>query len=289
MNETKKECSTTTEVMEVTPALAEEWLKHNIVNRTVRGAELEKLVRDMKNGCFVLTHQGIAFNEDGDLIDGQHRLMACALSGVTIRLMVTRYLPNDAATHIDNGAKRTFADAIKFSGAFAGNSALTDSKSIGAVRSLVRCGYKGTMVLSNDELGVLLSSLEDPIKVAHTAMTERKKNAASAPVYAAAVAAIICGESGEDIKNWLLAYTKDGVPDIEGYNLAAAFQWQRYVFDAKLKHQPLSKEVLYRGTQNSIWQFIHGGDTKYVRVPKKDRYPVAMTIAQILEKKGKTA
>jgi hypothetical protein len=76
--------------IEVTPELAARWLKNNFRNRSVREDVVSAYARDMANGRWVYTHQGIAFNDRDELIDGQHRLHAVILSGLAaVRMMVT--------------------------------------------------------------------------------------------------------------------------------------------------------------------------------------------------------
>jgi hypothetical protein len=101
---------------EITPELATKMLEHNTANRNVRDVRVAALVRDIENGDFQSTHQGVAFNASGELIDGQHRLWAVVRSGKTVTMMVTRGLTEEAKPAIDTGAKRTFGDLLQFSG-----------------------------------------------------------------------------------------------------------------------------------------------------------------------------
>ncbi|MCH8965977.1 MAG: hypothetical protein IIB58_13530, partial [Planctomycetes bacterium] len=106
LNSTKGNDGIYTELVEITPAMAAEWLQ-NVDNRRLRKSRVKRYARDMKAGLWRLHHQGIAFACDGSLIDGQHRLWACVKSGVSIRTIVVRGLPNSVRRTIDSGAKRT--------------------------------------------------------------------------------------------------------------------------------------------------------------------------------------
>lgn len=92
---------------DVTPAMAKAWLKNNFRNRPISEDVVTAYARDMIAGKWVPTHQGIAFNDKDELIDGQHRLQAIELSGCTIRMMVTFGLP----ARID-GQEMTTMDAV---------------------------------------------------------------------------------------------------------------------------------------------------------------------------------
>ena len=61
-------------LMTITPTMALNWLEHaNTNNRKIIEAYVKKLARDMKAGRWRLTHEGIAFDPHGVLLDGQHR------------------------------------------------------------------------------------------------------------------------------------------------------------------------------------------------------------------------
>lgn len=100
----------------VTPTLAQEWLKANVDNRPVCRPRVDLYVSLLKEGRFVLTHQGIAFYENGDLADGQHRLHAIAESQVSAHMMVTKGLPFDHVHAIDNGRPRSVQNVLHFVG-----------------------------------------------------------------------------------------------------------------------------------------------------------------------------
>lgn len=108
-----------TKAVNVTPKLAEEMLERNHLNtRPLNQRRVTQLADVMKAGKWVLTHQGIALDEDGNLIDGQHRLYAIIESQVgSIPLLVTRGL-DAAATFakVDVGKVRSVADALAIAG-----------------------------------------------------------------------------------------------------------------------------------------------------------------------------
>ena len=102
-----------TYVVDVTPELATSWLKRNYFNRKMNEEMVERYYRDMIAGRWVLTHQGIAFDRNGLLVDGQKRLEAIRRSGKTIRMLV--FTNQTIANHeaIDCGKPRTNLDVIR--------------------------------------------------------------------------------------------------------------------------------------------------------------------------------
>lgn len=102
----------------VTPEQAEEWLARNAgFQRKLRESVVDKYARDMTNGEWQLTHQGIAFDADGKLIDGQHRLAAIVSAGVPVKMLVVMDSPSAAYDHLDLGYGRTACDVLKAQGA----------------------------------------------------------------------------------------------------------------------------------------------------------------------------
>ena len=106
--------------MNISPAMALRWLENNFVNRPLDDGVIAAYARDMVIGVWVPTHQGIAFNDKDELIDGQHRLHAIGRSGRTLRMMVTFGLPSviegremTTMDAVDRGRTRSVADQLK--------------------------------------------------------------------------------------------------------------------------------------------------------------------------------
>lgn len=106
--------------MQVDPATAQRWLENNFRNRPISDDVVAAYARDMTNGVWVPTHQGVAFSDRDELIDGQHRLHAIIRAGQTIRMMVTFGLPAKIEGHemttmdaVDRGRTRSVADQLK--------------------------------------------------------------------------------------------------------------------------------------------------------------------------------
>lgn len=100
----------------VTPEMALEWLVMNTGNRNVSKADVEYLRDCILAGEFLLTHQGIAFWDDGELADGQHRLHAIVEAGVGVWMYVTRGVARVMAQAIDRGRPRSNKDHLHFAG-----------------------------------------------------------------------------------------------------------------------------------------------------------------------------
>lgn len=108
----------TTEVEFFTPAMAKEMLTHNHVNRNIRERVHQAYRKDMEMGRWVMTGEAIQISEEGNLLNGQHRMTA--LSNCThtdgVEFLVVRGLPERAQLLMDQGAPRSIADMLKLEG-----------------------------------------------------------------------------------------------------------------------------------------------------------------------------
>lgn len=104
-------------LVDVTPDLARSWLLRNYENnRNVNGTNLARIEDDIKAGQWQVSHQGIAFDSQGRLIDGQHRLMAIANTGITVACLVWRDIPFDVFEITDRGQKRDYHTILQIKG-----------------------------------------------------------------------------------------------------------------------------------------------------------------------------
>lgn len=103
--------------IDVTPELASAWLSNcNTHNRKLVDAHVERLVNEMQAGRWQLTHQGIAFSSNRVLIDGQHRLWAVIISGMTVPMRVYFNEPPETLAVVDAVRPRTNDEIITLAG-----------------------------------------------------------------------------------------------------------------------------------------------------------------------------
>lgn len=105
-------------VEKVTPELARELLDQSEGSRQrgVRKNRVAKLVHAIQSGQWRVTHQGIAIDVNGVVIDGQHRLHAIAQAGETVEVLIWRNVDPETFEVIDTGASRTPSDSLKIAG-----------------------------------------------------------------------------------------------------------------------------------------------------------------------------
>jgi len=93
--------------MLVTPQIAGQWLERNLHNRPLSDTLVITYAVDMLDGRWQYNGDAIRFDTDGNLIDGQHRLKACAEAGVPFETDVIFGLAPEAIRTIDIGKART--------------------------------------------------------------------------------------------------------------------------------------------------------------------------------------
>lgn len=110
-------------VMLVTPEIATDWLDNrNINNRSKSNVTARRYGRSIVAKRWKCTHQGIAFDRDGWLIDGQHRLMAIVATGIPAKLFIIPFvegMDDNTFDVLDSGHKRHASQLLKGKGSTA--------------------------------------------------------------------------------------------------------------------------------------------------------------------------
>jgi hypothetical protein len=103
--------------LDISPAQARRWLTQNRRNRPLRAGQVKRYAELMESGEWITSPDAIAFDSDGRLINGQHRLKAAVLADEPIEdALVASGLPTSAFKIADMGAKRTAADVLHIEG-----------------------------------------------------------------------------------------------------------------------------------------------------------------------------
>ena len=101
------------QLYDVTPEMAAKWLEHNTRNRALREQVVRRYAADMKAGRWMVTGDAIAFDKNGTIANGQHRLWAVFESGVTVRMLVVFGLDPEVVNVLDDHLKRSLGDVAK--------------------------------------------------------------------------------------------------------------------------------------------------------------------------------
>ena len=111
-----------TVAMEITPEMASTMLEvRRNQNRRLRDDDIDKYGQAMVEGRWHWSNQGIGFNTNGEMFDGQHRLTAAVRYNVTFKTNVTFGLPEAAMDIVDRGSVRTPGQIFQINGVPWGN------------------------------------------------------------------------------------------------------------------------------------------------------------------------
>lgn len=173
-------------VATMTPEWATELLKCNHPNnRHMKPCRIETFERDMRGGHWKLTHQGIAVDEDGFLVDGQNRLQAVVNCLECVPMLIVTGVPRKAMVAADYTATRSVADSARIFGkAFESH-----ESSWGSVARQMMVGMESrkggrSAVISHQEIIAFSQRHKDAIEFAFEATGANKRGLCSAQVRA---------------------------------------------------------------------------------------------------------
>lgn len=165
------------ETIKVSPAVAESFLSKNTSNRNVSRSRVSAYASDMNNGRWQVCPQPIIFSTEGELMDGQHRLLAVVASGKTIEMVVMFDAPVESKDVIDSGKARSVGDALKIDGVPAANH-------IAAIAKKIVSHTKGSSsIISSDKKGGSAAFGIDAASKAEVLEYSRKNIAALEDLY----------------------------------------------------------------------------------------------------------
>jgi hypothetical protein len=96
---------------QITPKQAEALLdKVPSYQRRLRPSAVRRYADDMRHGRWSISPAPIVVDTEGFVLDGQHRLAAVALAGITILMVVCRNAPASAFRGLDVGLVRSVVD-----------------------------------------------------------------------------------------------------------------------------------------------------------------------------------
>lgn len=258
-------------IMTITPELAKKWLSRNVGNRSFRPYKAKWFARLIENGEFVLTHQGIAFDDDGNLIDGQHRLSAIVMTGKSVQMFVSKgFNRNEVITAIDLGAKRNTADSLRIKH---GGDTLFNNTVVSICREVVRL-LRGHNLPTEGEIEKFCFTNEELLTFAKH-IKSVGDNKVSSPVLLACIAASVNGVEFQEIERICkLIYKNEIDVFVKGETNTAI-----------LNAAPLVKNVRQNGSEERRIVFermkaiIHAHQKNLKRIPKdgKDLYPIKLT------------
>lgn len=114
--ETVNGITTESRVVKIGPSLAESLLLNNHNNRPVTDSNVKKIANAMQTGEWTYNAEPIRFDDDGVLLDGQHRLLALIKSNMTFEFKVITGFSPEIFTTLDVGKTRSGSDILSIAG-----------------------------------------------------------------------------------------------------------------------------------------------------------------------------
>jgi hypothetical protein len=103
-------------VQTITPDKAAQMLEANTRNRPLSKQTVHTFAEAMRRGEWMVTHQGVAFDLHGVLVDGQHRLAAVVEADIPVEMTVFSEVPEGTFDVLDTGKRRNAADVLAIEG-----------------------------------------------------------------------------------------------------------------------------------------------------------------------------
>ena len=148
--------NTVISIREITPANAAKILdEKNFSNRILSETRVNQYKRAMVDGEWQFNGDPIRFSSDKVLSDGQHRLKAVVLSGVSQSFLFVENLPRKSALTIDIGKARTGGDVLSIEAGVGPGIAATFSGCIQkyiTYKSYGHIGHGGRNKLTNTQV-----------------------------------------------------------------------------------------------------------------------------------------
>ncbi len=188
-------------VVKITPALAKTLLERNYQNnRSLKKQTIGKYATIMKSENWLTSPEGIVFDHNDELIDGQHRLEGIVRSDCTQNILVILGVDNSVYEVLNRGAGRTPADALRIPKKVA---------EVARVMAMIQTG--DTMVTQAGITDTSIKEMANIVHGTHDQLMEEcptaRKIFSSAAVRTAACVRILTGEN----PNYVLSTYKNMV------------------------------------------------------------------------------
>lgn len=250
----------------VTPKKAEFYLNRNQINRKLYDGRAEQYATDMANGKWTRCVTPISFYVDGNIADGQHRLWAIVMTGISQRFIIVTGLTRADGLNIDTGLTRSVVDAARIAGVehAVNNTLLTAARGI--------CeGAAPTGTKSNAAKLTMLDTYRAPAEFA-SSNVKRAKFIGVSPILAAVGRAFMHEADKERLKRFCHVL---GTGFMDDNNESAAIALRNYML---MKGQTSSLSGNWVDTfikaQHAIYTFMRGRALQAIKKINEEHYPL---------------
>jgi hypothetical protein len=232
----------------ITPQQAETYLQFNTNNRPLRKTVVTQYAKEMAVGNWKLTHQGIAFNCDGTLLDGQHRLAAIVESGATVQMLVARGVDSRNQLVMDDHAKRNAGDALSLV-----RGEKITQEDVAVIRGAVELSNSRHSQLSKQDIDAVLDTFRPALQFVSAVMPTKQRGVTAAPTKAAIALAWYYVEDFPRFIAFCNVLTGDALPQNESDR--AAVMLREWLLRSGVRYAADRGEA-FRKTQRAIVAFL---------------------------------
>lgn len=257
-------------VVTMTPTWASELLKKNHKNnRRVKDRRVNSYGREMAQGLWRLTHQAVAVDEDGWLVDGQHRLEAVVASGCDVPVVLALGVPRQSMVAVDSGANRNLADATRVHGnplPALGWGSVARTMMVGMDRG------RASQHIGHQEIMAFIRVHYKALDFAFSNLSRNYRNLTPAPVRAVIARAYYqrgqrtrIGEFCEALKSGLV---NDKQQDV------AVLRLRNWLLNLSESRGKRTRFETYAKTEWALRQFIDGQDVAAILATKEELFEI---------------
>lgn len=248
----------TFQMMEVWPELAAQWLGTSIGNprwakKLVDKRKVDAIARDILAGDWHPGNSTIAFDEEGRLVDGHHRLSGIVAAGKPVMLCVCRGVTAEGQKHIDDNSARNAGQILRV------------DRNLTAIANLHFKMLHGSNAMpSVEDIDKFLKHYKGELDASFPVSRAGSKAGCAANrsyMSHAVFCAVACGEDKERIHQFVLS-VNNGFVDSPHESAAIALRNQLLLRPAR---DTGTKIQASKNTQAAIKDYLNG-------VPRKNPY-----------------
>lgn len=263
----------------VTPELAEEYLKLNSKNpRPISPVTVERYSKELKSGSWTVHHQGIAFDKDNNMIDGQHRCVAIVETGIPIYMPVTFNLDNSAKNNVDQPKVRTGNVVLNLNGI---------AKCGTSLSGIIKCavlGLRGNRkALTNDELIKNGTRMFNGLTFVETCFTKNVKHVSTAPVKAAVLRALLAGTCEKKLSRFCDILMLKEMADRNSPSECLVFRFREWLMNSPTVRAGSAVTETYAKTERVLLAFLNDEDLKLIKGTEKELFPLPWESSEELQ------
>lgn len=245
--------------VDVTPEMAAKWLEKNVSNRSINETKVASFAEDMTSGRWYANGEAIVFDENGNLVNGQHRLSAIVKSGVVVKVLIVTGVPKEETILYDRGMLRQTWHTLQM----AGVDKYVSTNTVVAMVKLIFQIKRSQSTFSDNEIMDFVSEHQEEITTIRkmtAGKTHKELNLSSGGFMTPLFFALVSGVNADDLKRFT-EIVHSGFYDKKSETAAIVLRndliGKRIHFKTR---DSRAKAVL--SIEKAIFDFVHGSPRK---------------------------